>query len=144
MARPTDYTQDLADQICEELAIGRSLRSVCGDEGMPTVKTIFNWFRKYPEFLQQYARAKEESADAMAEEILDLSDGAISVIKGGPEKKSSALAQAVRLQVDTRKWIMSKMKPKKYGDKLDVTSGGEKLPQPIYAVSRDHSPQEDK
>lgn len=129
--RPTKYTQHLADAICHELAAGKSLRTVCTNPKMPAMSSVFLWLRTYKEFSEQYARAKQESADAMAEEILDLSDDAIALIKGSAEKKSGALAQAVRLQVDTRKWIMSKMKPKKYGDKLDVTSDGKPLPIPI-------------
>ena len=128
VGRPTDYSQELADLICSQLSEGISLRTVCIAEDMPSARTVFRWLRDKEDFCQQYARAKEESADAMAEEILDLSDGAISIIKAGAEKKSSALGQAVRLQVDTRKWIMSKMKPKKYGDKVDITSGGKPIP----------------
>ncbi|MEI6580814.1 MAG: hypothetical protein WCO07_01435 [bacterium] len=124
--RPTKYTKELADRICSKLAEGISLRTICLGEDMPEKEAVFRWIRTYPEFQLQYAHAKEESADAMSEEILDLSDGAIAVIKGGAEKKSSALAQAVRLQVDTRKWIMSKMKPKKYGDKLALGNDEQK------------------
>src|SRR6185369_16989357 len=124
MGRPTDFTQELADRICAELAEGKSLRSVCLAEEMPDKSTVFRWLRRNNDFQDQYARAKEEAADALAEEILDLSDAAISVIKSGAEKKSGAYAQAVRLQVDTRKWIMSKMKPKKYGEALDLTTKG--------------------
>lgn len=137
--RPSKYSKELADRICEKLSEGISLRTVCLDEEMPSAATVFTWLRTKQEFLEQYTRAKEASSDAMAEEILDLSDGAIAVIKSGAEKKSSALAQAVRLQVDTRKWIMSKMKPKKYGDKLDLTSAGEALPQPIYGGISKHN-----
>ena len=129
--RPTIFNQELANKICHELSQGYSLRTVCLPEEMPAISSIFNWFRTHPDFLAQYARAKEESADAMAEEILDIADETISVIKGGAEKKSSALAQAQRLRVDTRKWIMSKMKPKRYADTLDLTSKGDKLPTPI-------------
>lgn len=125
--RPNEYTQEKANEICHELSQGISLRTVCLAEDMPAAGTVFRWLSENKEFQEQYARAKEESADAMAEEILTLSDGAIGVIKSGAEKKSSALAQAVRLQVDTRKWIMSKMKPKKYGDKVDVTSDGKAI-----------------
>lgn len=135
MARPSDYTQELADRICHLLSEGVSLRTVCLGEDMPSRQTVFTWMRTHKEFLDQYARAKEESADAMAEDILDLSDGAIDVIKHGAEKKSGALAQAVRLQVDTRKWFMSKMKPKKYADKLDLTTNGKDIPTPIYGGS---------
>lgn len=134
LGRPSDFTQDLADEICEQLSEGISLRTVCIPNTMPAARTVFRWLRTNEEFCQQYARAKQESADAMGEEILDLSDGAIGVIKSGAEKKSGALAQAVRLQVDTRKWLMSKHKPKKYGDKLDLTTDGEALPAPIFDI----------
>lgn len=127
MARPTDYTQELADRICSQLAEGLSLRTVCSAEEMPDKSTVFRWLRQHEQFRDQYARAKEESTDALAEEIIDISDESIEVVKKGADKKSSALAQVQRLRVDTRKWIMSKMKPKKYGDQLDLTSGGEAI-----------------
>lgn len=132
--RPTLYTQELADKICERISDGRSLRSICReDDDMPSASSVFKWLRENEEFSKQYAYATEERSEAFAEDTLDIADQGISVIKGSAEKKSGAIAQVIRLQVDTRKWHMSKMKPKKYGDKLDVTSGGEKLPTPIYA-----------
>ena len=134
--RPTLYTQDLADRICQELSEGRSLRTICLQDDLPDARTVFRWLRTNEQFCQQYARAKEESTDAMSEDILALSDGAIDVIKGGAEKKSSALGQAVRLQVDTRKWIMSKMKPKKYGDKLDMTSDGKAITVELISYAK--------
>lgn len=144
--RPSDYTQELADEICERLSEGQSLRTVCSDDKMPSRKTVFSWMRKHQEFLNQYTRAKQESADALAEEILDISDDAEAAIKGTAEKKSSAMAQAYRLRVDTRKFIMAKMKPKKYGEKIDLTTNGKDLPTPIMggtSVSTDNNVQED-
>lgn len=123
--RPSKYSQEIADRICDQLSEGISLRTVCLADDMPDKQTVFSWIRKHKEFLDQYARAKEESADAMAEEILDIAD----------EKESDV--QRSRLRVDTRKWIMSKMKPKKYGEKLDVTSGGEKLANSLTTLSND-------
>lgn len=136
--RPSEYTQEIADKICEQLAIGTSLRTVCLADEMPAIRTVFNWFRTYPDFLQQYARAKEESADAMSEEILDIADDGsndlMTIQKGNVEYEveNKEVVNRSRLRVDTRKWIMSKMKPKKYGDKLDLTSDGKALPAPIY------------
>lgn len=131
--RPSSYTQEIADKICEELSLGKSLRTVCKLDDMPSVATIFNWFRTYPQFLEQYARAKQESADAMADEILDISDDGVNdwmerhygehvawVTNGEALQRS-------KLRVDTRKWLMSKMKPKKYGEKMDVTSDGKAI-----------------
>lgn len=108
MSRPSEYTQEKADTICGLLSDGMSLRSICRDESMPSVPTVFKWMRDYPEFLNQYARAKGESADAMTEDILEIAD----------DKTEDANSRRVR--IDARKWIASKLKPKKYGDKLEL------------------------
>jgi hypothetical protein len=131
--RPNSYTPEIATKVCAELAMGRSLRSVCKQDDMPCIQSIFNWFHLFPEFVEQYARAKEESADAMAEEILAISDeteeGKTITVRGdgNEEVKTEDMLGHRRLKIDTRKWLMAKMKPKKYGDKLDMTSNGETL-----------------
>lgn len=130
MGRTSEYSQDKADEICALLAEGKSLRTICKAESMPCVKTVFNWMRAYPEFLQQYARAKEESADYLAEETLEIADDGSNdwIAANDPENpgyraNGEHIARS-RLRVDTRKWIASKLKPKKYGEKLDVAHSG--------------------
>lgn len=148
--RPSKYTKELADAICERLAMGESMRTVCIEETMPAMSTIFKWLRENDQFSEQYARAKQESADAMAEEILDIADNGTNdwetiELENGYEKEvinHEVLARS-RLRVDTRKWLMSKMKPKKYGDKIDMTTNGKELPTPIVNVFRNDSPTED-
>lgn len=130
--RPSEYTKAIGDKICSLLAQGVSLRTVCLADDMPDCSTVFRWLRQYEEFHKQYADAKQESADAMAEEILDLSDEAKTDAMTVDPKAAGAVVQAARLRVDTRKWLMSKMKPKKFGDKLDLTTDGKELPAPIY------------
>lgn len=143
--RPEVYTPELAAQICAELAQGKSLRSISRDnDWCPAPATIFEWIRTKEGFLNQYEQAKRESADAMAEDMLEIADneagnplvveGVPMVIDGKPVivKDSPSVAHA-RLRVDTRKWLMSKMMPKKYGDKLDL--GGE-LPVTITEIKR--------
>lgn len=146
VGRPTKYTQILADKICERLAMGESMRTVCKEEDIPSMQTVFSWLRTNDKFLEQYARAKQESADAMAEEILDIADDGTNdyttiEFDNGYEKEvinHEVLARS-RLRVDTRKWLMSKMKPKKYGDKVDVTTNGKDMPTPIINVQRHDS-----
>ena len=131
--RPSIYTQELADAICAELATGKSLRSVCADEDMPAMSTIFNWFRTKEGFVEQYARAKEEACDAMVDEMLDIADDGtndyMTITKGdySYNVEDKEVTNRSKLRVDTRKWIVSKIKPKKYGDKLDVTSDGKAI-----------------
>lgn len=136
--RPSIFTRELADRICEELALGNSLRTVCKGEEMPSLATVFKWFRTQEGFVEQYARAKEESADAMAEDILDIADDGtndwmeIETKNGGVQTVlNHEHVQRSKLRVDSRKWLMAKMKPKKYGDKIDMTTNGKELPQPI-------------
>jgi hypothetical protein len=132
VGRPAIYSQELADAICSQLAEGISLRTVCRAEGMPDKSTVFKWLREIPEFTDQYARAKEESADALVEDILDIADDGSNdwmelldsegEIKGWRENGEAL--QRSRLRVDTRKWIASKLKAKKYGDKQQVEHSG--------------------
>lgn len=120
------FSESLADSICAMLAEGKSLRTITkNNPDTPSIATIFNWFKQYPQFLEQYTRAKSEAADAMVDELLDLADNV--------DDYSPAAVHKARLQIDTRKWVASKLKPKVYGDKLDVTSDGEKV-VPIIAV----------
>lgn len=122
--RPTDYSIELAAKICGELAEGKSLRSVCRANDMPALSTIFLWIQKHKEFSEQYAKAKEESADALTDEILDIADNSTNdwMETNDPENPGFRLngeaIQRARLRVDTRKWLASKLKPKKYGERI--------------------------
>jgi hypothetical protein len=120
--RPTDYTPELGDEICAQLSGGESLRRVCAKKNMPSRQTVFTWLRVHEGFLDQYTRAKQETADALADDIEDIAIGVLN-------KKYDP--QAARVAVDAKKWVASKLKPKKYGDKLDLTTDGKELPSPI-------------
>ena len=123
--RPSLYTQELADEICSRLADGESLRKICRDDAMPEGRTVWKWLRKHEEFVQQYARAKEEAADSLAEDIQNIADKTLS---GDYEP------QASRVAIDAYKWTASKLKPKKYGDKIDHTTNGKDMPMPIISL----------
>ena len=99
------FNQAKADAICECISAGKSLRKTCAELNFP-LRTIFDWVRANPEFSQQYARAMDDRADALAEELQDIADD--PTIE--PNDK--------RIRVDARKWIASKLKPKRYGDRL--------------------------
>lgn len=109
--RPTDYNEEMADEFCAEIAKGKSLRAVCAMEGMPSHQTVYNWFRKYEGFVEQYARAKEDSADSRADQIEDIAE---KVLSGEYD------AAAARVAIDAFKWTSGKHKPKKYGDKQQI------------------------
>ena len=135
MGRPTKYSKAMGARICARLAMGESLRTVCKDPKLPSVQTVFNWFDRYPEFLDHYTRAKQESADAFADEILDIADDGTNDWMEMQDKQTGEITgykvngealQRSRLRVDTRKWLASKMKPKKYGDRVDLGNADDK------------------
>ncbi len=106
--RPTDYTEELAADFCSRIALGSSLRSVVSDSDMPTHQTIYNWLGKHSYFVEQYTRAKTDSADADADRIENIAE---KVLTGEYEP------QQARVAMDAYKWTAGKKRPKKYGDK---------------------------
>lgn len=115
MARPTIFNDELARVICERIAKGESVRTICKDDDMPDAGSIYNWLldEDKKEFFKQYAKAKDAQAELMFDELLDIADS------GNMDDSNRA-----RLRVDTRKWYLSKVLPKKYGDKIDMTTDG--------------------
>lgn len=116
---------ELINTICEEMAKGRSLRSVLRDEGMPDRTTFFKWIEGNEERINQYVGAREARAASIFEDILNIADsqeGDIITLEDGKEIINHDVIQRARLRVDTRKWMLGKMQPKKYGEKLDLSS----------------------
>lgn len=126
--RPSLFNQAVCDAFCERVAAGESVRSICRDDDFPEMKTIFRWLSKHPSFRQQYDVAKEMGMAAMAEEILEIADDGSNdtyVDEEGRPRVDTDVIQRSRLRVDTRKWLMSKLAPKKYGDKVDLNHGAQ-------------------
>lgn len=101
--RPTDYTEELVGIILDRIASGESLNKIIKDKDMPANSTVYKWLSIYPEFSEKYARARENQQEAMADEILLICDEEEDVNRA-------------RLKVDTRKWLMARLAPKKYSD----------------------------
>lgn len=114
VGRPSDFSQEIADSICEQIADGLSLRAICLNDDMPSKTTVFRWLSKNSEFSDQYARAREEQADLLFDETLEIADQYDSV----KDKTDVDHIQRAKLRIDTRKWIAGKLRPKKYGEKI--------------------------
>ena len=108
MGRPPVYelNDEMALRICERLILGRSLRSICGDEDVPSITVVLRWLKDSPDFRVQYALAREAQADTLVDDMLDIADDRTR----DPNDR--------RISLDARKWIAGRMKPKKYGDKI--------------------------
>ena len=122
LGRPTKYTEAIADTACERIAQGKSLVNICGELDLSYTQVMV-WLKKYPDFTDNYARARQDQADWYADEI-------ISVIDNAPSDRNEI--ERAKIKIEALKWVASKLKPKRYGDKLDLTSDGERVPMPIY------------
>lgn len=107
MGRPSDYTPEMAELICEMLADGHGLKTICDRDGMPSRSTFRRWLVQVPELRAMYARAREDQADTLADQIADIADD------------TDEDANSRRVRVDARKWIAAKLRPGTYGDKID-------------------------
>lgn len=112
--RPTIYSPEVISQFLERMANGESVRSICRDDKMPALATIFRWLGEKPDFKEQYARAREMQADALFEELQEVAEEALKA-------ETAVEVNARRLIVDTHKWRLSKIVPKRYGDKLELS-----------------------
>ena len=124
IGRPTDYSLELAELICERVAGGEGLVKICKCDDMPARSTVMRWIFKYKEFSDRYTLAREHQADFLFEEILDISDGDegdhLLDANGNPTGRANhENINRSRLRVDTRKWVIARLAPKKYGDKVD-------------------------
>lgn len=121
------FTQELFDEICDRLAHGESLRKICESDWMPYRSSIYRWLEDDATLRDQYARARDQQADYLAEECVDIADeDPATCIKTEGDNEirviDSAAVAHQRLRIDARKWFASKVAPKKYGDKLELGS----------------------
>ena len=121
--RPTDYNQEIAEEICVRISTGEPLVRICKEDGMPHLATVYRWLSRFNEFSEMYAKAKDQAADTLAEEIQDLADQMPlqKIDKDGGTSFDSAYIQWMHLRVDARKWVAAKLKPRKYGDRVELT-----------------------
>lgn len=135
MGRSTEYSQETAEFICLRIANGESLRKIVADPDMPASSTVFKWLSEQKSFSEQYARAREAQMEVMAQEIIDIADDGRNdtyTDEDGNEHTNHDVINRSRLRVDTRKWLMSKLAPKKYGDRL--THQGDKENPVVHEI----------
>lgn len=106
--RPTLYTEDLGDEICAGIANALPLAKICKADNMPTERTVYRWRRKFPEFCQNYARAREDQADKLVDDILIIADACT------PEN-----CMVAKIRIDARKWTAAKFN-RAFTDKVQV------------------------
>jgi hypothetical protein len=110
------FTDAIAKEVCTRILLGKTIRQIAAEDGMPAERTIYDWLGQYPAFAHQYARAREESAHGQADQVsevaADVRDGKLEPDRG-------------RVVIDALKWAAGKRKPKVYGDKLELAGDKE-------------------
>jgi len=124
IGRPSTYRPDVAQAVLELIAAGKSLRAIAGIDGMPAPATFIGWVNDDIDGLtERYARARAIAWQIMADEVGDIADDGVNdkfMNADGKVMIDTDHINRSRLRVDTRKWLLSKMLPKIYGEKTTV------------------------
>lgn len=132
MGRPTSYTSALDAEICERLATGETLRAICRDEHMPSWTTVYEWRKVHAQFSERFALARELGGDAIAEDTLSIADTPqvgqrTEETEDGYKTVREDMLGHRKLQIDTRLKLLAVWFPRKFGQRIDVTTGNESL-----------------
>ena len=117
------FNQEIFDKICDRLAEGESLRKICKDKDLPHARDVSKWLDEMPEIRPQYARARDKQHDFWAQQIMEIADE--DAERDADGRRDPAHVAQKRLQIDSRKWLLSKLAPKKYGDVTTIKGDGE-------------------
>lgn len=118
------YNLDIADRICELMIEGNSLRKICNMPGMPSRRAILNWLEKHDSFRQKYEIARLAQVEFWSHEIIEIADdasGDFIINERGERVVDHENINRARLKIDARKWLMAKLHPARYGDRVDLT-----------------------
>jgi hypothetical protein len=143
--RPPLYTPELAQEICRRIASGETLKAICSDPKMPCRPVVSDWvLRDTDGFASLYARAKEQRAEVWADDLVEISDdGSRDYVDGEDGERRYVDHEHItrsRLRVDTRKWLMSKILPKQYGDRTTTElANADGKPLVVYNVNKTDS-----
>ena len=132
------WTPEIESTICSRLIAGESVRTIAVDELMPSAALIYEHLQESTAFVEQYARARESQMEAMAEDILAIADDSThdTMTVKNVDVADNEWINRSRLRVDTRKWIMSKLAAKKYGDKTALTGADGGAIQIVSTIPR--------
>ena len=124
--KQTCYTDEHADEICERLSLGETLASICRDPRMPPRTSVLEWVRRdRAGFADRYARARDRQLEHWADELIEIADDGRNDWMRRNEcdnpgwQLNGEHVQRSRLRADTRKWLLSKLRPDKYGDRVE-------------------------
>lgn len=155
--RPSKFTWERAEKIFKRIAAGEPLTKICRDNDVPKLTTVYDWLwgkgipaEHADEFAKRYDRAREKQLEAWSDQIIEISDDGTNdcfkdlKYKNGQPRMDHDHITRSRLRVDSRKWLLSKLNAKKFGEKVDFTSGGKAVSAINYVVPEDKSKAKEK
>lgn len=144
MGRPSDYTDEIAEEICERISTGEPLAQICRDDHMPALRTVYDWRDAREKFSANIARAREAGFDVIAVDALRIADTPIAgevvtekpvMVDGKPlegvtarEVRQEDMLGHRKLQVETRLKLLAKWDPKRYGDLVKLSGADGEAP----------------
>lgn len=131
--KPIKFCEELCDEICDRMIEGESLREIAKEERMPSMGTMMRWVGDSERFAEQYARARAMQAETYASQIIEIAEDGTNDWMEKRNKDGEVIGWTVngeavqrsKLRIDARKWIMSKILPKRYGEKVEIEHKGE-------------------
>jgi hypothetical protein len=131
LGRPRALTPDLMAEICARIADGETVRQIAASEHMVAASTIYSTLAADKDFADQYARAREAQLLRWEDELLEIADDATNdwMVREGKDGDEVVVPnhdhiQRSKVRLDTRKWLMSKRAPKKYGERIETEHSG--------------------
>lgn len=122
--RPSTFTDELAAEICERIAMDESLVKICEGENMPSTNTVYRWLHDKPGFRDNYVRARGDQAHTVADQAKKVRDDLLAGIID--HQTANALLNFI-------KWETGKRNPKTYGDKIAHVGGDPATDSPIQS-----------
>ena len=141
---PAAEWSPIIDEVLAAIATTpKSLKTICEEiESAPTAKTFWKWMENDNELSERYARAKSAQLEVLADQLVDLADTdrifcrkVTTKADGSVETATLDQVERTKVQIDTRKWLLAKLNPKKYGDKLAHTGADGEGPVAFQIVS---------
>lgn len=142
VGRPTKYRESVAKAICLRLMMGESLNKICKLDNYPKKTTVYRWIIEKPEFRDKYESAREMQQEHYLDEMLEIADDTsedfVETEKGVTFDREHV--QRSKLRIESRRWIMERLAPKRYGQKQAIdhsSSDGSMVPPvPVYNIKK--------
>jgi hypothetical protein len=125
--RPSKWTQEIEDEICERLSRGEPLRAICRLEGFPEWVTVYNWMERRDGFSERVARARENGVEAIAQDTLAMIDAPPQLVvdNNGVSRIDPAYVQWTKLRTEQRMKLLACWSPNRYGNRVQVAGDKE-------------------